>query len=102
MALKSADYRLYFRRLNVKESMTPPKKIKKGVKSGPDFTRNNYLILGLGLLFIVVGFIFLGLGDITIAPILLVLGYCVVIPLGILFPKKKEGEPASGKSGSAG
>jgi hypothetical protein len=62
--------------------MTPSRKSPKGVKSGPDFTRNNYLILGLGLLFIVVGFIFLG--------ILLVLGYCVIIPLGILFPKKKE------------
>jgi hypothetical protein len=44
----------------------------------------------LGLLFIVVGFIFLGFGDITISPILLVLGYCVIIPLGILFRKKKE------------
>jgi hypothetical protein len=82
--------------------MTPAKKSPKGMKSGPDFTRNNYLILGVGLLFIVVGFIFLGVGDITISPILLVLGYCVIIPLGILFPKKKEGEPASEKSGSAG
>ena len=82
--------------------MTPPKKTQKSVKSGTAFTKNNYLILGIGLLFIVVGFIFLGIGDITISPILLVLGYCVIIPLGILFPKKKEGEPASGKSGSAG
>ena len=82
--------------------MTPSKKTQKGVKPGPDFTKNNYLILGIGLLFIIAGFLFLGFGDITIAPILLVLGYCVVIPLGILFPKKKEGEPASGKSGSAG
>jgi hypothetical protein len=82
--------------------MTPSKKTSKGTKSGPDFTRNNYLILGLGLLFIIVGFIFLAFGDITISPILLVLGYCVIIPLGILFPKKKEGELVSGKSGSAG
>jgi len=82
--------------------MTPSKKSSKGTKSGPDFSRNNYLILGAGLLFIVIGFIFLAFGDITISPILLVLGYCVVIPLGILFPKKKEGEPVSGKSGSAG
>ncbi len=70
--------------------MTPPKKSKKGVKPEPDFTRNNYLILGIGLFFIIVGFVFLGFGDITISPILLVLGYCVIIPLGILFPKKKE------------
>jgi len=79
--------------------MTPSKKSPKGTKSGPDFSRNNYLILGAGLLFIVIGFIFLAFGDITISPILLVLGYCVIIPLGILFPRK---EPVSGKSGSAG
>ncbi|UCE65645.1 MAG: hypothetical protein JSU85_12390 [Candidatus Zixiibacteriota bacterium] len=82
--------------------MTPSKKSQKGLKPGPDLTKNNYLILGIGLLFIVVGFIFLGFGDITISPILLVLGYCVIIPLGILLPRKKQGKPASGKSGSAG
>jgi hypothetical protein len=104
MDLKSAGYWFKFRRTNVKESMTPPKKTKKVVKSGPDFGRNNYLILGIGLLFIIAGFLFLGFGDITIAPILLVLGYCVLIPLGILFPRKKEKqvEPEPGKAGSAG
>ncbi len=84
--------------------MTPSRKSKKGAKSGPDFSRNNYLILGLGLLFIVVGFIFLGVGDITVSPILLVLGYCVIIPVGILYPKKKidaEGL-AAGKESSTG
>lgn len=82
--------------------MTPSKRQQRGAKSGLDFTRNNYLILGIGLFFIILGFLFLGFGDITVAPILLVLGYCVIIPLGILFPKKKEGEPASDKRGSAG
>lgn len=84
--------------------MTPSRKSKKVAKSGPDFSRNNYLILGLGLLFIVVGFIFLGVGDITVSPILLVLGYCVIIPVGILYPKKKidnEGL-AAGKGSSTG
>ena len=84
--------------------MTPPRKSQKGAKSGPDFTKNNYLILGLGLLFIVVGFIFLGVGDITVSPILLVLGYCVIIPIGILFPKKKAEKKGlgAGGEGSAG
>jgi cytochrome c biogenesis protein CcdA len=81
--------------------MAPSKRSQKGVKPGPNFTKNNYRILGIGLVFIVVGFLFLGFGDITVAPILLVLGYCVVIPLGILFPKKKDREPAAGDSGSA-
>ncbi len=71
--------------------MASVKKAKKGVvTAGPDFGRKNYLILGVGLILIVVGFLFLAGGDITIAPILLVLGYCVVIPLGILYPKGKD------------
>ena len=84
--------------------MTPAKRSQKISNTGPDFTRNNYVILGIGILFIVIGFIFLGFGDITVSPILLVLGYCVVIPLGILFPKKKEKleEPEPDKSGSTG
>lgn len=83
--------------------MTPSRKSQKSLKTGPDFTRNNYIILGIGVLFIIVGFLFLGFGDITISPILLVLGYCVIIPLGILFPdrKGKREEPAAGKTGSS-
>ena len=84
--------------------MTPSRKAQKGVKPGLDFSRNNYVILGIGVFMIIVGFIFLGFGDITVAPILLVLGYCVAIPLGILFPKKKENleEPEPDRAGSAG
>ncbi len=70
-------------------------------QDGIDLGRNNYLTLGIGILVIIVGFIFLGFGDITIAPILLVLGYCVVIPLGILLPKgKTEGERLAGEGDS--
>jgi hypothetical protein len=83
--------------------MTPSRKSPRSPKAGPDFTRDNYLILAVGLLFIVIGFVFLGFGDITISPILLVLGYCVIIPLGILFPERKgkQEEPAHGKTGSS-
>lgn len=37
-----------------------------------------------GLLAIVVGYILLAAADITIAPILLVLGYCILVPLSFL------------------
>lgn len=71
--------------------MASTKKAKKGaVIAGPDFDKRNYMILGAGLVLIVLGFILLATGDITISPILLVLGYCVVIPLGMLLPKKSE------------
>jgi hypothetical protein len=48
------------------------------------FGLKNYLLGGAGLLFIILGFVSLAKGSITLAPILLVLGYCVVIPVAIL------------------
>jgi hypothetical protein len=64
------------------------RKSSKATSFGFEWTKTNYILLGAGLFLIIVGFLFLGFGDITIAPVLLVLGYCVIIPLGILYPKK--------------
>lgn len=41
-------------------------------------------ILALGFVAIVVGYVFLGFGSISLAPVLLVLGYCVLVPLALL------------------
>ncbi len=82
--------------------MASSAKAKSSTKAGIDFGRTNYIALGIGLFLVIVGFIFLGVGDITIAPILLVLGYCVAIPLGILLPgRKKKKESLSGGGGAA-
>lgn len=48
------------------------------------FGPKNYVAFGLGVLSIVLGYVFLSKGSITAAPILLVLGYCVIIPLAIM------------------
>lgn len=48
------------------------------------FTKKNILFFGIGLVLVVIGFILLAAGDIVFAPILLVLGYLVFFPLGIL------------------
>jgi len=48
------------------------------------FSQKNYLFFGIGLILVVLGFILLGTGSIVLAPILLVLGYLVFFPLGIL------------------
>jgi DUF3098 family protein len=64
------------------------------------FTKKNFLLAGVGLATIVVGYLLMatGLGGdyaavdgawnnpmaITIAPLLLVIGYCVIIPFAIL------------------
>ena len=56
----------------------------------------NYKILILGVVVIVLGYIALGTDPwdgfiaLTIAPILLLMGYCVIIPIGILYRPKKE------------
>ncbi len=74
------------------ETKTSPK--RKSIIESLPFTKSNYQILGLGLLVIVLGYVALaqppwnGTMALDVAPILLVLGYCVLIPLGILFRKK--------------
>jgi len=53
--------------------------------------RKNILLIALGTLMLVIGFVFLGQGPVdgavsmTLAPIVLVVAYLVVIPLGILW-----------------
>jgi DUF3098 family protein len=73
------------------------KQLKKGK---PDTTfpleRENFMILGVGLLCIVLGYVALsgnvveGFRQLTLAPILLLLGYCVIIPVGIMYRKKPK------------
>jgi uncharacterized membrane protein HdeD (DUF308 family) len=63
------------------------------------FTRKNYLTFLAGLVVIIAGFIALRMGSITLAPLLLVLGYCVIIPIGILLRPKTS--PREGHQPSA-
>ncbi len=44
----------------------------------------NYVLFAIGVFLIIVGFILLAAESLTLAPLLLVLGYCVFIPLSIL------------------
>jgi hypothetical protein len=56
----------------------------------------NYIIIGIGLLVIIIGYIMLSQNSVdgfiptVLAPIVLVIGYCVIIPIGILFPTVKK------------
>jgi hypothetical protein len=61
------------------------------------FGARNYAALGAALAAIVIGFILLHEGSITAAPILLVLGYCVLIPYGLITGRGKTGSGASGE-----
>lgn len=54
------------------------------------FGKINYLLILFGLLLIILGYIALSKGSITLAPILLVLGYCVLIPFGLVIRGKRK------------
>ncbi|HEX7572826.1 MAG TPA: hypothetical protein VF514_07010 [Bacteroidota bacterium] len=62
--------------------------------------RENYIILGAGILVIVAGYLAMlegsveGFLPLVLSPILLVTGYCVVIPIGIMYRKSTLKEPA--------
>ena len=63
--------------------------------------KENFIIIGIGIIDIIIGYIFLGqnsvdgFGPMVIAPILLVIGYCVIIPYGILKRPKGDTENVS-------
>lgn len=73
------------------------------------WSKNNYLLLLLGFGLLIVGYIFMSMGNwdstssLYIAPIILLIGYLIVFPAAILFRKNdkennKDNEVASGQS----
>jgi len=53
----------------------------------------NSIIFAAGILAIIIGYIFLARESLTLAPILLVLGYAVLIPISLVYKgwlKKKD------------
>jgi len=80
---------------------TKKKNVKSSVKSLPSpfniyWEKTNYLLFGLGVILIVLGFYFMSLGEwnssssLLISPILLFLGFVVVMPASILYRKKES------------
>jgi hypothetical protein len=61
--------------------------------------KSNLMIIGFGILLLIIGYIFMAENSVNgflptvAAPILLVLGYCVVIPYGIIKRPKTEVKP---------
>ncbi len=53
-------------------------------EDGLAFGRRNYILFGVGIFFILLGYLLLSRNSITLAPILLVAGYCVILPLAIV------------------
>jgi len=82
----------------VKEK-TAKKKVKRIDSLSLDKT--NYQIILAGVVVIIAGYFALSAKPwdnpiaLNVAPILLVLGYCVIIPFGIIYRKKKSADESS-------
>lgn len=80
-------------------------KSKKSVPSAKwalPFEKMNYILFGAGIVTIILGYFLLSLGNSTswdnpisvnVAPVVLVIGYCVLIPYALLYrPKRNDAD----------
>ena len=62
-----------------------PKDNKSGIFHSWPFGKKNYLLFLIGVLTIIAGYTIMYLAaNIVLAPIMLVIGYCVIIPISIM------------------
>ena len=60
------------------------------------FGKINYQFFGIGLLVIIFGYIIMAMGDtesfqsVKLSPVILIIGYCVIIPAAILVKPKNK------------
>lgn len=69
--------------------------------------RTNYILLFAGILFVIVGFYVMSIGNwnstvsLVLSPIILFIGYIIIFPLSILFRKKGSEEVADNSADQA-
>jgi hypothetical protein len=71
------------RRADKPRSRDPAKPAKPATPT-LSFSRVNGILLGSAAASIGLGYLLLARGSMTLAPVLLVLGYCVLLPIGII------------------
>jgi len=59
------------------------RKVEKKAAKRVILGKKNYIVSGAGLLVGIMGFVLVGLGEITISVILLVLGFVILLPVGL-------------------
>ena len=81
-----------------------PKVARSQASSAPEkwpFGKKNYMWFGIALVVMIIGYVALGQGSITLAPFLLVIAYCVLVPVAILVKDEPKSEtdqsPESGQ-----
>jgi hypothetical protein len=80
--------------MNGKPVVKPRSQRRVAVESDLGFAWGlwNWVLLGLGIAVLVAGYLALSKGSITLAPVLLVSGYVVLIPASLLIRSRKPGE----------
>lgn len=64
-------------------------------------TSKNYMIIGFGIALIILGYFFMSENSVdgflptTVAPVLLIIGYCVIVPFGILYKDRDNTDTAA-------
>ncbi|MEO0091862.1 MAG: hypothetical protein ABIK61_04030 [candidate division WOR-3 bacterium] len=71
-------------KLDKKKEIKKPVAPKVPPRPNIVFKKKNYILFLIGVVTIITGFIALSKGSITLAPILLVVGYVILIPLSII------------------
>ena len=61
-----------------------------------DLSKRNAILFLIGIGSVILGFVLLGTGDITVAPILLVAGYLGFIPWALVANPRRKGGDGSG------
>ena len=76
-----------------KPTMTRPKSLRKPVEADLGFNWGmwNSLLLAVGLASLVAGYLALSKGSTTLAPVLLVAGYCGFVPASLLIRRRAQG-----------
>jgi uncharacterized membrane protein YjjB (DUF3815 family) len=70
-----------------------PRSLRKPVEADLGFAwaMANSVLLGLALAALVAGYVALSRGSTTLAPVLLVTGYCVLVPASLLYRGRNQG-----------
>jgi hypothetical protein len=56
------------------------------------FGKKNYMWFGIAMVVMIAGYVALGQGSITLAPFLLVVAYCVLVPIAIMVKDEPKSE----------
>ena len=77
-----------------KPGNTRPRSLKKPIETDLGFSWGmpNTVLMGLGFVALAAGYVLLSMGSTTVAPVLLVGGYCVLIPASLVVRGRKAGE----------